>query len=84
MPIPDQIDSEKLAEVALAVLSLTMFSDHGATRAWKGLDWDLLALLHQKGWILDPKDKAKSVVFTEEGQRLAFAAFEKHFMQERR
>ncbi|MFZ5892836.1 MAG: DUF6429 family protein [Myxococcota bacterium] len=84
MPIPDQVDSEKLAEVALALLSLTMFNDHGAMRAWKGLDWDLLALLHEKGWILEPKGKARSVVFTDEGQRLALAAFEKHFAQERR
>jgi hypothetical protein len=51
-------------------------------RAWKGLDWDLLALLHERGWILDPKGKAKSVVFTEEGQRMALAAFAKHFVQE--
>ena len=42
------------------------------------------AHLHEKGWILDPRGQAKSVVFTEEGQRLAVAAFEKHFVEDRR
>lgn len=45
---PDEIDSDKLAEAALAILSLTL---HEGGRVWKGLDWDLLDLLHEKGWI---------------------------------
>ncbi len=40
-------------------------------RAWKGMDWDLLAVLHQNGWIGDPVGKQKSVVFTDEGKELA-------------
>jgi DNA-binding PadR family transcriptional regulator len=34
---------------------------------WKGFDWDALHRLHEKGYITDPRGKAKSVVLTEEG-----------------
>lgn len=43
-----ELDQDKLAEVALAILSLTSHEDSGVTRAWKGLDWDLLGSLHQQ------------------------------------
>ena len=79
MTFPENIDQEKLAEAALAILSLASFEDAGVIRAWKGMEWDLLAVLHQKGWIGDPVGKQKSVTFTEEGQDLAIAFLEKHF-----
>ena len=75
MSLPEQLDSEKLAEAALAILSLTL---HGG-RVWKGLDWDLMNLLYEKGWICDPKSKARSVVLTDEGEQLATRFLEKHF-----
>lgn len=81
MALPDGVDTEKLAEIALALLSLTSFTDHGQIRAWKGLDWDVLDLLHERGWIYDPKGKARSVVLTEAGHRLSEEAFTKHFAQ---
>ena len=68
--------SYKLAEAALAILSLTLHDDG---RVWKGLDWDLMDLLHEKGWIVDPQTKAKSVVLTEDGERLATEFLRKHF-----
>jgi hypothetical protein len=73
--LPRELDAEKLAEVALALLSLTL---HGG-RVWKALDWDLMNLLHGKGWIGDPISKTKSVVITEEGEELAQAFLHKHF-----
>lgn len=75
------MNREKLHEVALALLSLTLHSDGLHTRAWKGLDWDLMDALCDRGWIHDPKGKAKSVVLTDEGVRLAQEFFEKHFGQ---
>jgi hypothetical protein len=83
MPIPDNTDREKLAEVALALLYLTAFGDRAGVRAWKGLDWALLDILYEKDWIYDPKGKTKSVVFTEEGARLAEEFFERHFSAEK-
>ena len=79
MPLPEDIDKEKIAEAALAIMSLTARSDADYTRVWKGLDWDLLDLLHDKGWISDPVGKHKSVQLTEEGTRLAREYVGKHF-----
>lgn len=79
MPLPTNLDEEKLSEAALAILGLTAFGSHDITRAWKGMDWDLLGLLFRKGWIEDPVGKAKSVVLTAEGQRLAPELLIRHF-----
>ena len=79
MTFGDNIDEEKLAEAALAILSLTSHKDYAVVRAWKGMDWDLLDILYQKGWIGDPVGKQKSVVFTDEGEKLATKFLEKHF-----
>jgi len=81
MALPHGANHEKLAEVALALLHLTSYQEGPATRAWKGLDWDLLNLLHEKGWISDPKNKNKSVILTEEGAQLAERFFEHHFVR---
>ena len=70
---------DKLDEVVMGLLWLTMFEDHGTTRAWKGHDWDVMHRLFEKGWITDPKSKAKSVMVTEEGKKVAEEMFRKHF-----
>lgn len=62
------IDTEKVDTAVLAVLYLTL---HEGKRAWKGVDWDVLARLYEKGLIDDPVGKQKSVVFTEDGLREA-------------
>ena len=72
-------NKDKVDEVILALLYLNSFSDRYATRAWKGFDWDVMDRLHEKGYISDPKSKAKSVIMTEEGFQLAEKLFEKHF-----
>lgn len=79
MPIPDNADREKLAEVALALLWLGVHDDRGVTRVWKGFDWDVTDILYEEGWISDPKSKSKSVQLTEEVEQLAKAYFSKHF-----
>jgi hypothetical protein len=68
------LDKDKIADAAIALLSISMSEDHGLYRAWKGLDWGVLDDLHERGWIGDPKSKAKSVVITEEGRRRALEA----------
>ena len=72
-------DTVKVDEMALALLFLTSFEDHGITRAWKGMDWDVLDRLYEKGYIHDPKNKNKSVMFTEKGYKRCRKLFEKHF-----
>ena len=74
-----EINEEKIDEVVLALLYLNFHSDHGAVRAWKSFDWDAMDRLHKKGFISDPQSKAKSVLVTEEGQKVAKGLFEKYF-----
>ena len=58
------LDEKKIDQAVLALLSLGL---HDGARAWKGFDWEVMNRLHEKGFISDPRSKAKSVVFTEEG-----------------
>lgn len=73
--VPDELDADQLAEVALGLLSLTI---HDENRAWKGLDWGVMDLLHERGWIRDPRGAAKSVVLTETGLAAAQTMLLKH------
>jgi Domain of unknown function (DUF6429) len=58
------LDTEKIDD---AVLALLLLGRHTGDRAWKGFDWDAMNRLHEQGYITDPRGRAKSVVFTEEG-----------------
>ena len=71
-----EYDYDKIDEAVLALLWLTQA---GNRRAWKSHDWDALERLYAKGYISDPKSKAKSVAFSEEGERQARELFERHF-----
>ncbi len=79
MPIPSDADKEKLAQTSLAILWLGAHGDRGVTRVWKQIDWDLADLLFERGWISDPKTRAKSVLLTEEGEQLAEKLFQEFF-----
>ena len=68
-----------LDEAVLALLYLNAFEDKYALRAWKSFDWEVMNRLHKKGFISDPKSRAKSVVMTEEGYQLAEELFNKLF-----
>jgi hypothetical protein len=59
-----EIDEGKIDETVLALLYLTL---HDGARAWKSFDWESMNRLHEKGFITDPVNKAKSVVLTEDG-----------------
>jgi len=72
----DSVDWERVDEAALALMLLGL---HQGWRSWKGFDWQVLNRLHAKGFIADPKNKAKSVVFTEEGIEQSQRLFEMFF-----
>jgi hypothetical protein len=74
-----EYDREKVDEMTLALLWLTRFKDPGGVRAWKGQDWETMDRLHSKGYISDPKSKAKSVVLNEDGEKLSQELFTKYF-----
>jgi hypothetical protein len=72
-------DTEKVDEMALALLFLTYFEEYGATKAWKGMAWEVSNRLYEKEYIHDPKNKNKSVVFTKDGYKKCKELFIKHF-----
>jgi hypothetical protein len=72
-------DKDKVDDAVLALLYLTMHDDSTGTRAWKGQDWASMDRLHGKGYIADPKGKAKSVVFIELGKVKAELLFRRIF-----
>ena len=72
-------NKDKVDDMTRALLHLVMFDDKYGTRAWKGFDWETMNRLHEKGCISDPVSKAKSVVLTEQGEKLAREFLEKHF-----
>ena len=71
-----EVDQDKIDDAALALLSMTM-DDY--RRAWKQLDWGITNRLHEKGYIEDPINKNKSVVFTEAGAAKAEDLFKHLF-----
>ncbi len=71
-----ELDDDKIDEAALALLLLTL---HDECRAWKGLDWDITNRLYEKKLIDNPRNKAKSIVFTPEGLAAATEACDKLF-----
>ena len=72
----DGVDWDRVDEAALAIMLLGL---HDGWRTWKGIDWEVLHRLHERGLITDPKSKAKSVIFTEEGLESAQRLFERLF-----
>ena len=74
------LNDEKLEQTVLALLYLNSFDDKsGEKRAWKGMPWDVMDRLHQKGYISDPARKSKSVGLTEEAAKLSRKLCEKLF-----
>ena len=59
-----EIDEDRVDD---AVLALLLIGLHDHDMAWKGFPWTALDRLHEKGMISNPRSKAKSVAFTEEG-----------------
>ena len=72
-----EYDKDKVDEIVLALLYLTTHEQD--TRAWKGMDWEAMNRLHEKGYIGNPINKAKSVLLTKEGACLSEELFKKHF-----
>ena len=73
-------DTDKVDEAVFALLYLTLHEvNEFGGRAWKGMDWDAMDRLHERGLIGDPRSKAKSVVLDAEGIRAAERAFRKLF-----
>jgi hypothetical protein len=69
-------DQDKVDEVALALLYLTLGSD---SRAWKGMSWEVSNRLYEKNWIENPRNKNQSFELTALGREACIRLFRKHF-----
>jgi len=76
-----EYDTDKVDDMVLALLFLTTFQEHGQKRTWKGMDWDAMDRLFEKGYIYDPKRKTKSVALTDEGAKRSEEIFKKYFVK---
>jgi hypothetical protein len=75
-----EYDRKKVDEMVLALMWLVIHGDKYGAHAWKSFDWDTLDRLYEKGYISDPKSKAKSVALTDEAVKLSESLFKKHFV----
>jgi hypothetical protein len=73
-----EFDTDKIDDDVLALLYLTAFREKQDEpwRTWKSHDWEVMDRLCEKGFISDPKSKAKSVTLTDEGYAKARQLFE--------
>jgi hypothetical protein len=72
----NDFDTDKVDDAVLALMYLTMHYGGILSQAWKGPDWkDAMERLHRKGYIGNPKSKAKSVAVTDEGKARAKELF---------
>jgi hypothetical protein len=77
-----EYDKNKVDDCTLALMYLVMWDEEFGARAWKGFDWDTMDRLYEKGYISNPKSKAKSVIVTPEGQQRAEELFKTLFSPE--
>jgi hypothetical protein len=64
-----ELDHRKIEDAALAILYFG--HDQQTGRSWKNIDWGIMDGLFERGLISDPKNKNKTVGFTDEGLKLA-------------
>lgn len=72
-------DEGKVDDMTLALMWLVMSDGKSGCRAWKSFDWATMDRLFEKGYISDPKGKARSVGVSAEGRSRAEELFAQHF-----
>ncbi len=71
-------DTAKLEETVLALLGVFEFENG---RVWKRYDFAVMEVLHEKGYISNPRGRTESIQLTETGMALAKEFAKKHFGQ---
>jgi len=74
-----EYDKDKVDEMMLALLYLTSSHDQYGTKAWKGINVEILDRLFQKGYISDPNSKTPTMTLSKEGADLSKQLFFKYF-----
>jgi len=70
--------ASELDEADLAPLYGNSSENNQEGKAWKGAAWEAPERIYETGPTGGPKNKAKSVVLTEEGRRAPSSKFAKH------
>ncbi len=70
------INTDAIDDAVLALLYLTV---HDHNRAWKSFDWDALNRLHERGFLVNPINKTKSVILTDKGLSESERLFKQRF-----
>ena len=76
-----EYNQEKVDDMILALLFLTSSTDKYGTRAWKGLDWQVLDRLYKKGYISDPREKGPTMQLSDAGAERSKQLFDEHFVK---
>lgn len=74
-----EYDKDKVDELALALLHLSIFEGELGLKAWKNLDLGVLTRLYEKGFISNPITGAKSVAISKEAAEQSERLFRKYF-----
>lgn len=74
-----EYNKDKVDEMVLALLYLTSTHNQYGTRAWKGLNTEVMDRLYQKGYTEDPRGQSPSIALTETGAKLSRELFFQHF-----
>jgi len=77
-----EYNKDKVDEAVLALLYLNIIGDEYGAHVWKSFDWGAMDRLYEKGYISDPKSKAKAVFISEEGIKRAEELFRYFFVEE--
>ena len=76
----EEIDWSRVEDAALALLYLSL---HEGNCVWKQIDWAITDRLHERGFILDARNRSKSMALTAEGLDRAETMCKKMFIQDR-
>jgi len=71
-----EYDTAKLEETILALLGVFEFENG---RVWKRYDFAVMEVLHEKGYISNPRGRTESICLTETGMTLAKELAKQHF-----
>ncbi len=75
------VNKDKIDDMTLALMNLVMWDEgENGARIWKGFDWDTMSRLHEKGFIQNPRGKAKSVYISPEGVKRSQELFKQFFI----
>ena len=69
-------DTVKLEEAILALLGVFEFENG---RVWKRYEFAVMEVLHEKGYISDPRGRTESIYLTESVMTLAKELAKQHF-----